>query len=121
MPDPGKHEADDDNVRRESWVRKELTNGEQVSNARYCRSCKEGWAAYPAEIAGTEEQRYEQNRTQAVDPVRCSELHRSSVPVRSRVSVSPQSLSQTAVRGARSGARSNSAASRIKSSATSMS
>ena len=56
MPDPGEHEPNDDNVCRESWVRKELTNSEEVSNARYCRSCKEGWAAYPAEIAGTEEQ-----------------------------------------------------------------
>ena len=121
MPDAGKHEADDDNVRRESWVRKELTNGEEVSHARHGRGCKEGWTAYPAEIAGTEEQRYEQNRTQTVDPVGWSELHRSSVPVRSRVSVSPQSLSQTAVRGARSGACSNSAARRIRSSATSMS
>ena len=121
MPHPGKYEPDDDNVCREFWVRKELANGEEVSNARYCRGSKEGWAAYPAEIAGTDEQGYEQNRTQPVDPVGWSELHRSSVPVRSRVSVSPQSLSQTAVRGARSGACSNSAARRNRSSATSMS
>src|SRR6516164_151460 len=121
MPQSSHHQPNHDNVPRESWRREELTNGEEVGNARNRQGNKEGRIANPAEITGTDEQRYEQNRAEPVNPVGWGELHRSPVPVRNFVTASPHSLSQTAVRGARAGARCNSAASRIRSSATSMS
>src|ERR1700736_1536547 len=50
-----------------------------------------------------DEQRYEQNRAEPVNPAGWSELHRSPVPVRNCVTAAPHCLNQTAVRGARAG------------------
>ena len=54
MPESSKDEPDDDNVPRESWRREELTNGEEVGNARNRQGDKEGQIAYPAEIVRTD-------------------------------------------------------------------
>jgi hypothetical protein len=50
---------------------------------------KEGRIAHLAEIARRDEQRYEQNRTEPVNPAGWRELHKSPVPVRNCVTASP--------------------------------
>src|SRR5215472_26194 len=117
MPQSSQREPDDDNVSRESWRSEKLTNDEEVGNARNRQGNKGGRIASPAEIARTDEQRHEQNRAKHVNPDGWSELHRSPRPVCNCVTASRHRLIQTAVRGARAGARCSSAASRIRSSA----
>jgi len=81
MPQSSDQEADDDNVPRESWGSEKLTNGEEVGNARDHQGNKERQIPYPAEIARTDEQCYEQNRSERINPAGWSELHRPAVPV----------------------------------------
>src|SRR5260221_8991184 len=121
MPKRSKQEPGDDNVWGECWRKEDLTNREKVGSARSRQRNEEGRIAHSAEIPRTDEQRYEQNRAEPVNPMGWSEIHTSPAPVRNWVTASPHCLSQSAVRGAWAGAHSNSPASRIRSSATSIS
>lgn len=64
MPEDGQQEPDDDNVPRECLRAEELSNGEEVRDARNRQRNKKRRIAHPAEIARTDEQRYEQNRAE---------------------------------------------------------
>src|SRR5260221_11862443 len=100
MPQSSQHEPGDDNVSRECWRKEELTNREEAGNARNRQRNEEGRIAHSAEIPRTDEQRYEQNRAEPLNPTGWREIHPSPAPARNWVTPSPHSLSRTAVRGA---------------------
>ena len=117
----GHEESDDYYVPWESWIRKELANGEEVDDGREDEGCHEGGTAAVVEVAGADNQGDSQTGAECVDCLRGGKLHLDSVPVRDRAAASSHSRSHSAVRGALSGAWRNSAARRAKSAATSMS
>lgn len=121
MPQGRQYKPDDDDPLRESWRGEKLSNGKEVRDAGDAQGNDEGQFTRAAELARANCQRHKQNSAEPVHPTGWSEPHGSVVLVRNCATVCAHSLSHTAVRGALSGASRSSAASCIKSAATSMS
>src|SRR5215468_9150120 len=121
MPHSGEQQPDHDDPFWEFWRGEELTHGEEVCDAGYAHPNQERRFPHIAELAGADRQRQKQDGAESVQPHRWRELHSSPARKRTFSTVCPHSANQAAVRGALVGASRSSAASRIKSSATSIS
>src|SRR5215467_10829243 len=114
MPQSGQVQPKDANATRKFWRGQELTDRQEVRDAGSNQGGKEEWSAPVVPVARTDCQRHAQDGAKKVDSGGRAKLHRCSAK-------RSHSLSHIAVRGALSGARLNSAASRVRSSDTSIS
>ena len=120
-PEDRQRKADKDNVTRELRRLRELADGEEIRDAGNGQRDEEQGRAITTAVAGPDDQRRKHDDTQNAEPAGWREPHKSAMRGRRCATTCSHSFNQAAVCGAMAGARCNSAASRIKSAATSMS
>src|ERR1700693_4141622 len=120
MPQRSQHEANDDDAAREFRRGEELMNGEEVHEAGDGQCNEVGWGSNATRNSGAGDERYKHNSGETKEPVRCGDRHRSP-PLWSGGTARLHSASHCAVLGALAGACCSSAASWLRSAATSMS
>src|SRR5262249_15410272 len=121
MPETCQHESEDDDVLRKAWGGEKLAYSKKIGDASDSQRNQERRFAHTAELARAHCEGNEQDDAEPAEFDGRRELHGLPAPLRRSVAARAHSFSQAAVRGALAGARCSSAASRVKSEATSMS